>query len=99
MGPVNHGLSAMSVFGETVGVRLLVLCSVFGVLTMVLIVATFMVKLATNLSIPAWATYVTGLPRSAFFLGRAVPNLRFFVALPVGPIQLRAHPRLRNLHK
>src|SRR5271154_441390 len=61
VGLVIHGLSAMSVFGETVGVRLLVLCSVFGVLTTVLMVAAFMIKLTTNLSIPGWATYVTGL--------------------------------------
>ena len=61
VGLVIHGLSAMSVFGETVGVRLLVLSSVFGVLTTVLIVVAFIVKLTTNLSIPGWATYVTGL--------------------------------------
>ena len=36
VGLVIHGLSAMSVFGDTVGVGLLVLCSVFRVLTTVL---------------------------------------------------------------
>jgi polyisoprenyl-phosphate glycosyltransferase len=59
VGLVIHGLSAMSVFGDTVGVRLLILCGVFGVLTMILIVTTFIVRVATNLSIPGWATYVT----------------------------------------
>ncbi len=61
VGLVIHGLSAMSVFGETVGVRLLISCGAFGVLTTILILATFIVKVATNLSIPGWATYVTGL--------------------------------------
>jgi hypothetical protein len=61
VGLVIHGLSAMSVFGETVGVRLLISCGIFGVLTTILILATFIVKVATNLSIPGWATYATGL--------------------------------------
>jgi polyisoprenyl-phosphate glycosyltransferase len=61
IGLVIHGLSAMSVFGDTVGVRLLILCGVFGVLISILIVATIIVKVATSLSIPGWATYVTGL--------------------------------------
>jgi hypothetical protein len=61
VGLVIHGLSAMSVFGDTVGVRLLISCSVLGVLTTILIVAALIVKMATNLGIPGWATYVTGL--------------------------------------
>jgi hypothetical protein len=61
VGLVIHGLSAMSVFGETVGVRLLILCGLFGVLTIALIVVASVVKLTTNLGIPGWATYATGL--------------------------------------
>lgn len=61
VGLVVHGLSAMSVFGDTVGVRLLILCGFAGVLTIALIVAALAVKLTTNLGIPGWATYVTGL--------------------------------------
>jgi hypothetical protein len=61
VGLVIHGLSAMSVFGDTVGVRLLILCGIAGVLTAVLIIAAVVVKFATNLSVPGWATYVTGL--------------------------------------
>lgn len=61
VGLVIHGLSAMSVFGDTVGVRLLILCGLSGVLTIALIVAALLVKLATDLSIPGWATYATGL--------------------------------------
>jgi hypothetical protein len=51
----------MSVFGDTVGVRLLISCSVFGVLTAILIVAALIVRVTTNLGIPGWATYVIGL--------------------------------------
>jgi hypothetical protein len=61
VGLVIHGLSAMSVFDDTVGVRLLILCGLFGVLTTALMIAALMVKLATNLGIPGWATYATGL--------------------------------------
>jgi len=61
VGLVVHGLSAMSVFGDTVGVRLLILCGLAGVLTIALIVTAVAIKLATNLGIPGWATYVTGL--------------------------------------
>jgi len=61
VGLVVHGLSAMSVFGDTVGVRLLILCGLAGVLTIALIITAMVIKLATNLGIPGWATYVTGL--------------------------------------
>jgi hypothetical protein len=61
VGLVVHGLSAMSVFGDTVGVRLLILCGFAGVLTIALIIAALVVKFTTNLGIPGWATYVTGL--------------------------------------
>jgi hypothetical protein len=61
VGLVVHGLSAMSVFGDTVGVRLLILCGFAGVLTTALILTALAIKLTTNLGIPGWATYVTGL--------------------------------------
>ena len=61
VGLVVHGLSAMSVFGDTVGVRLLILCGFAGVVAIALIVAAITVKLTTSLGIPGWATYVTGL--------------------------------------
>jgi glycosyltransferase involved in cell wall biosynthesis len=61
VGLVVHGLSAMSVFGDTVGVRLLILCGFAGLLTIAFIVAALVIKLTTHLAIPGWATYVTGL--------------------------------------
>lgn len=60
-GLVIHGLSAMSVFGDTVGVRLLTASGIFAAATVALMIAAVIVKFATNLAIPGWATNVTGL--------------------------------------
>jgi hypothetical protein len=61
IGLVVHGLSAMSVFGDTVGTRLLMVFGGFGVLALLLIGVTVGIRLATNLAIPGWATYTAGL--------------------------------------
>lgn len=58
---VIHGLSAISVFADTAGVRILFASSFFGALTLGLIAAILVLGLATNLVIPGWATYATGL--------------------------------------
>jgi hypothetical protein len=41
----------MSVFGDTVGVRLLILCGLAGLLTIAFIIAALVVKLTTDLAI------------------------------------------------
>ena len=57
---VSHGLSAISVFGDIVGVRLLI-GSMAGVLLAGLgIVVVAMIRLFTSRAIPGWATYATG---------------------------------------
>jgi glycosyltransferase involved in cell wall biosynthesis len=58
---VTHGLSAISVFGDRVGVRLLV--AVCGLFALVLggLIATVAVKFATTVAIPGWATTAAGL--------------------------------------
>ena len=61
VGLVIHGLSAMSVFGDVVGVRLLIASALLGALTFGLVLVTVAIKFATNLAIPGWATYTTGL--------------------------------------
>jgi len=58
---VTHGLSAISVFAETAGVRILFVSSCFGALTAGLIAVVIVLRLATDLAIPGWATYATGL--------------------------------------
>jgi len=58
---VAHGMSAMSVFADLVGVRLVIasvagsLLAVAGILTVVAI------RLFSNLAIPGWATYTAGI--------------------------------------
>jgi len=57
---VTHGLSAISVFGDIIGVRILIaslagsICAGLGILAAVLI------RLLTDRAIPGWATYATG---------------------------------------
>jgi len=61
LGLVVHGLSAISVFGDVVGVRLLVTSALIGVLSVGLVLATLVIKITTQLAIPGWATYASGL--------------------------------------
>lgn len=58
---VVHGLSAMAVFGDRIGVRLLIVVSLSMLLTFGGMVSVATIRLATNLAIPGWATYVSGL--------------------------------------
>jgi hypothetical protein len=57
---VSHGLSAISVFGESVGVRLLVGSLAGSLLAAVGIIIVVMIRLFTSRAIPGWATYATG---------------------------------------
>jgi hypothetical protein len=58
---VTHGLSAISVHSDTVGVRLLVTSAILALLVLGGIVAAIVVRLATSLAIPGWATNTIGL--------------------------------------
>jgi polyisoprenyl-phosphate glycosyltransferase len=57
---VSHGLSAISVFGDVVGVRLLIASLAASLLAALGIVLVVMIKFLTNWAIPGWATYATG---------------------------------------
>ena len=57
---VKHGLSAISVFGDRVGVRILIASLVGAFLAFVGICSAVWVRLFTELAIPGWATYVFG---------------------------------------
>jgi hypothetical protein len=57
---VAHGISAISVFGDTVGVRLLVGSIAGSVVIASGIIAVIVVRLFTNRAIPGWATYTVG---------------------------------------
>jgi hypothetical protein len=58
---VVHGLSAMAVFGDRIGVRLLILVSMGMTLASVALITVIGIRLLTSLAIPGWATYVTGI--------------------------------------
>jgi hypothetical protein len=58
---VIHGLSAMSVFGDRVGVRLLTAAGLLIGTTSVAIAAAVAVRLGTDMAIPGWATTTVGL--------------------------------------
>jgi hypothetical protein len=58
---VVHGLSAMAVFGDRIGVRLLLLVSLGIVLDLGALASVIALRLFTTLAIPGWATYAVGL--------------------------------------
>jgi hypothetical protein len=78
---VTHGLSAISVYGEIVGVRLLVLASLMVVLALGGAAATVIVRLCTDWAIPGWATYTLGLLLILLTLGIMLASLFSFVIL------------------
>jgi len=58
---VVHGLSAMAVFGDRIGVRLLIVVSLGMVLAGGALIGVVGIRLLTTLAIPGWATYVSGI--------------------------------------
>jgi len=58
---VVHGLSALSVYGDVLGVRLLVVATGLVLFLALGILLAIVVRLATALAIPGWATYTTGI--------------------------------------
>jgi glycosyltransferase involved in cell wall biosynthesis len=55
-----HGLSAISVYGENVGIRLLLLSSVMIAISFTGIVVVTAIRVLTTLAIPGWASTVVG---------------------------------------
>jgi polyisoprenyl-phosphate glycosyltransferase len=55
-----HGISAISVFGDVVGVRLMIASMAGSLLALLGIVAVFIVRFFTDMAIPGWATYASG---------------------------------------
>jgi hypothetical protein len=60
VGLVIHGLSALSVFSETIGARLLIVNSAIFLLAMVGVIATLVFRLGLGVGVPGWATNVVG---------------------------------------
>jgi len=61
VGLVIHGLSGISVFAETVGVRLMLGISALMMLSLMLVGLVVAVRVGTELAIPGWATSAFGL--------------------------------------
>jgi polyisoprenyl-phosphate glycosyltransferase len=61
VGLVTHGLSAISVYGERIGVRLLVVSAGICALVLAGIAAIVYIRLMTDRAIPGWATSSVGL--------------------------------------
>jgi glycosyltransferase involved in cell wall biosynthesis len=68
-GLVLHGLSAIAVFSEVVGIRLSLAAGVMVGGFLVLSLVVVVMKLATNLAIPGWATSALGLLLVLMFQG------------------------------
>ena len=58
---VAHGLSAISVFGETVGVRMLCLAGVLTALLLLSLAGVGLARLGLGLAIPSWSGAAVGL--------------------------------------
>ena len=52
-----HGLSAISVFGDRVGVRGILLSALFFLFTIFSLLGVVSLRLFTDLAIPGWASY------------------------------------------
>ena len=58
---VTHGPSAIAVYSDVLGTRLMVASGIFGLLIVLLLATVVVVRVATPLGIPGWATTATGL--------------------------------------
>lgn len=76
---VTHGLSAISVFGDQVGVRLLLASAVLIFLSLIGIAIVVVIRFLTDLAIPGWATYVVAM--LLIILMQAVSLSLFFIFL------------------
>ncbi len=61
VGLVIHGLGAISVYAEIMGVRLLVASTTLAALALLGLLVTASVRLFTALAIPGWATFTSGI--------------------------------------
>jgi len=77
---VSHGLSAISVFGDIVGVRLLIGSLAGSLLAGLGILVVAAIRIFTNWVVPGWATYATGtLAIIAIQLISIATSFTFFV--------------------
>lgn len=80
---VTHGLSAISVYGEMVGVRLLMASCVLIGVTMAGLFGVIAVRLFTNLAIPGWTSYLV-VALVSLILQAFIISLSFIFLVLVG---------------
>jgi glycosyltransferase involved in cell wall biosynthesis len=93
---VIHGLSAIAVFGDIVGVRLLVVIGLLMPFAALSLMTTVVLRLATDWAIPGWATYTTGL--LMVLLLQAVMLSLIFIFLVLSTRQGSAFLPVRDYH-
>ena len=81
---VIHGLSALSVYSEIVGVRLLVASLIMIFLSLLGIVTTVAVRASTDWAIPGWATYTAGILLVVLLQAVMLATLFSFITLGTG---------------
>ena len=78
---VTHGLSAISVYSDIVGVRVLFFASGLAIASFCSIIAVIVIRLATNLAIPGWASYIAGIALILLVQAFMLASLFSFVIL------------------
>jgi glycosyltransferase involved in cell wall biosynthesis len=78
---VTHGLSAISVYGDIVGVRLLVISCLLICVSFLSILTVIGIRLLTNLAIPGWTSYLVILFFIIFTQGFMLSLVFIFVVL------------------
>jgi len=78
---VIHGLSAIAVNREMLGVRALVLCVALGLALLAGVSVIVAIRLGTDLAIPGWASYMVGLFSILFLQAVATSLLFVFMVL------------------
>ena len=84
---IGHGLSALSVHAELIGVRLLIFASALAGLMAVLLGGVIAVRLGTDLAIPGWATTAAGILVVLLLQAAALAIVFVFIVL-----HGRSHP-------
>jgi hypothetical protein len=81
VGLIAHGLSALSVHAEVIGVRLLVVAGLAAVTITSLLAGVFVVRFVTAWAIPGWATSASGILLVILFQAIGFAILFAFVIL------------------
>lgn len=93
---ISHGLSAIAVNGDVLGVRALMATSVLIVGMIVAIITAVLIRFYTDLAIPGWATYVVALA-VVILIEAVILSLFFMFTILSGRNQMNFIPK-RDYH-